>query len=89
MPSTGVSTESFATATKAADTKGPKLKMAMIGCGGIVEAHLKALADFPDVQVVAAVDSNPARLEVMKEKYGITKLYSDWNQMLKEIKPMP
>ncbi len=87
MPSTGVSTESFATATKVADTKGPKLKMAMVGCGGIVEAHLKALADFPDVQVVAVVDSNPARLEVMKEKYGITKLYSDWNQMLKEIKP--
>ena len=86
MASTGVSTESFAQERKA-DYTGPRLKVAIIGCGGISETQLKAFEAMPDVEIVAGADINPLRLEVMKDKYGISALYADYHKMLKEIKP--
>src|ERR1700722_16438762 len=35
---------------------GKKIRMAFIGCGGIGQTHLGVLKNFPDVEVVAAVD---------------------------------
>jgi predicted dehydrogenase len=81
MPEKSVSTESFASA-KAEHYQGKKLRVAIIGCGGISEVHLRALEKFPDVQIVAGVDINPDRLAVMEEKFHITRLYSDWKKML-------
>jgi predicted dehydrogenase len=86
MAEKSVSTESFAAEVRQEYT-GPKLKMAIIGCGGISETHIKALQSFPDVELVAGVDVKPRRLKTMEEKYGFTHLYTDWKKMLKEIKP--
>lgn len=81
-----VSTESFAS-DETQEYKGKKLRLALIGCGGISEVHLKALQTIPEVEVIAGVDIKPERLKVMEEKYGIKKLYKDWKEMLKEVKP--
>jgi predicted dehydrogenase len=86
MAEKSVSTDSFAVA-KQAEYKGKKLRVAMIGCGGISEMHLRILEKFPDVQVAAGVDINPERLKVMEEKFGIRKLYKDWKKMLKSVRP--
>jgi predicted dehydrogenase len=86
MANSGVSTQSFAR-QDAADYKGPRLKVAIIGCGGISETQLKAFESMPDVDIVAGVDIDPRRLEVMKDKYSIPALYADYHKMLKEIKP--
>ena len=86
MADTSVSNESFATETKS-QYNGPQLRIAIVGCGGISEIHLNALRSFPDVEVVAGVDINPARLKVMQEKFGMTRLYRDWKKMLKEVQP--
>jgi len=59
----------------------------MVGCGGICETHLAAYKTIPEVEVVAGVDIKPERLEVMREKYGMTRLYADWRAMLAEVKP--
>lgn len=67
--------------------KGKKLRVAIIGCGGIAQSHLEAYKQIPEVEVVAGVDIVQERLDVMKEKWGVTKLYKDWKKMLKEIKP--
>jgi predicted dehydrogenase len=45
------------------------------------------LKNFADVEVVAGVDIDPARLEVMQEKWGVDKVYKDWKAMLKDVKP--
>jgi predicted dehydrogenase len=87
MANTGVSTESLATEAKATVHQGPKLRVAIVGCSGIGEIHLKALADFPDVELVAAVDTRAERLDTMKAKFGIKNLYTHWKQMLGEVKP--
>jgi predicted dehydrogenase len=81
-----VSTESFAVEKKQEFT-GKKLRIAFIGCGGISQTHLDAMKTMPDVEIVAGVDIDPARLKIMKDKWGVTQLYEDWKTMLKEVKP--
>ena len=86
MAGTGVSTESFATDSKATYS-GKKLRVAIIGCGGISNLHLKTLKKFPEVELVAGVDIKPERLEWVEREHGITRVFKDWKQMLKEVKP--
>jgi predicted dehydrogenase len=86
MAEKSVSQDSLAT-EEVKEYKGPKLRVAMVGCGGISEVHLNVLKTFPDVEIVAGVDIKPHRLKVMEEKFGIKALYKDWKQMLKEVKP--
>ena len=86
MAEKSVSTESFATETRQEYT-GRKLRVAIIGCGGISETHIKAFQAFPDVELVAGVDVKPQRLKAMEEKYGLKHLYTDWKKMLKDVKP--
>lgn len=86
MPEKSVSQDSFATEQKK-EHKGPKLRVAIIGCGGISELHIRILQRMPEVELVAGVDIKPERLKLMNEKYGFTRLYEDWKKMLKEVKP--
>jgi predicted dehydrogenase len=86
MANTGVSTESHA-APPAVAASARNLRVAMIGCGGICDNHFRAFAGFSDVEVVAAVDKSPARLDAIRQKYGIARLYTDWKTMLAEVQP--
>ncbi|HUO08817.1 MAG TPA: Gfo/Idh/MocA family oxidoreductase [Phycisphaerae bacterium] len=85
MPS-GVSNQSFATETKQQST-GKKLRVALIGAGGISDLHLNTLKKFGDVEVVAATDDRRERLDWVREKHGITALFTSWKEMLKAVKP--
>ena len=67
--------------------KGKKLRVAMIGCGGIAQTHMTAFKDMPEVEVVAGVDVVPARLKAMKDKWGVAALYDNWRTMLKKVRP--
>ena len=51
--------------------KGKKLRVAIIGCGGIAQAHLTAYKDIPEVEIVAGVDIVADRLAVMRDKWGV------------------
>lgn len=80
--------------TKMEDTKVPhknqKLRVAIIGCGGIAQTHLSLYKRLiPEVEIVAGVDILPERLDVMEKEWGVphSALYTNWKQMLKEIKP--
>jgi predicted dehydrogenase len=86
MAEKSVSTDSLAAQTQQNYT-GKKLRMAIIGCGGIAQVHLGALQNFPDVEIVAGVDIDPDRLKVMAEKWNVKDTFSDWKKMLKEVQP--
>jgi predicted dehydrogenase len=86
MPRSGVSTESFATESRQHQGD-KKLRVAIVGCGGISDIHFRTLATFPDVQIVAAVDDRTERLEWAREKHGVTALFSHWTRMLEQVKP--
>lgn len=64
-----------------------RLRFAIIGCGDISRMHGDALASMPEVELVAAVDLNPDRLQGMKRTYGIKGLYGDMRTMLRESRP--
>ena len=87
MADKSVSTDSLAMDDGKPTFTGKKLRVAFIGCGGIAQTHLNALKDFPEVEIVAGVDINPARLKTMQEKWGVDKVYSDYKKMLKEVQP--
>jgi predicted dehydrogenase len=86
MAEKSVSTDSLA-APAVATHAGRKLRVAMVGCGGIAQVHLGALAEFPDVEVVAGVDVDPVRLDVMKDKWKVSSTFADWKAMLAEVRP--
>lgn len=86
MANAAVGTESLGLASED-KFAGKKFRIAFVGCGGIAQTHINALKNFPDVEVVAGVDINPARLKQMEEKHGVTRLYKDWKKMLKEVQP--
>jgi len=86
MAEKSVSTESFAVVKKQ-EFHGKKLRIAIVGCGGISQMHMSVWKTFPDVEVVAGVDIDPSRLKVMAEKHNVTAVYEKWATMLKEIKP--
>ncbi|MBM3216067.1 Gfo/Idh/MocA family oxidoreductase [Candidatus Poribacteria bacterium] len=59
------------------------VKLGLIGAGGIAQAHFGAMSKVPAAEIVAACDLVPANLERAKERWGVEKLFSDYNEMLK------
>ena len=65
----------------------PKLKSVLIGCGAIAREHLATLAELKNVEVVAVCDLSDARAEATTERFGIAKSYSNYDEMLYDVKP--
>ena len=83
----GVSTESFRTESQT-QHKGRKLRIAVIGCGGISNVHLNCYKKFSDVEIVAGVDIKPERLEWAQKEHGVPAVFESWKEMLKKVQPM-
>ncbi|MBO5363088.1 MAG: Gfo/Idh/MocA family oxidoreductase, partial [Clostridia bacterium] len=62
-----------------------KIKVAVIGVGSISESHIAGYKKDPNTELYAFCDINPERLQYMGKKHGITRLYTDEAQMLKEL----
>lgn len=60
-----------------------KIKVGVIGVGSIATQHIASYLKNPDVELYALCDINPERLKLMGEKYGVTRLYTDKDEMLK------
>ena len=84
---------STAIAGKKAAYKGRKLRIAIIGCGGICQSHMAAFKNIDNAEVVAGCDILQERLDLMNEKWGLPKeaLFRDgtqkpWLAMFKAMK---
>lgn len=60
-----------------------KLKVGIIGVGGISSAHISGYLANPNVEITAFCDINAQRLKEKGEKYGVTHLYTDVDEMVK------
>ena len=59
------------------------VKLGVIGCGQVTEhKHLVVLQHLPDVEVVAAADTDPARLTLVADRFRITHRYTDYKALL-------
>lgn len=65
-----------------------KLRVAMIGAGGMANAvHYPSLAAFDDVEIAAICDLDETRLNTTAEKYGVAKRYADYREMVEDVAP--
>lgn len=62
-----------------------KLKIGVIGVGGISKSHIAGYQNNPNVELYALCDINEERLKQKGELYGITRLYTDKDEMLREL----
>jgi virulence factor len=67
---------------------GEKVRVAMVGAGSMANAvHYPSLASFKDVEMVGICDLDPQRLHTTADKYGISKRYTNYQQMIEELAP--
>lgn len=62
-----------------------KTKIAIIGVGNISGVHISAYQKNPDVELYAFCDINETQLNKRGEEFGITRLYTDCEEMLHEL----
>lgn len=62
-----------------------KVKIGVVGVGNISECHIDAYVENPHVELYAFCDINEARLREMGQRYGITRLYTSEEEMLKSL----
>lgn len=64
-----------------------KIKIGVIGVGSISECHIESYKKNPDVELYAFCDINEETLKLKGERHGITRLYTNLDEMLalKEI----
>jgi myo-inositol 2-dehydrogenase / D-chiro-inositol 1-dehydrogenase len=66
-------------------SENPPLRLAVIGCGRVVEqCHLPALRTFAGLEVAALVDSDPDRLDRVAGGLGVRRRYRDYREMLND-----
>lgn len=65
----------------------PKLTAALIGCGAIAREHLAAVAALENAEVTALCDISAARAEAAAERFGIARWYTNYQQLLADIRP--
>lgn len=59
-----------------------KLKIGIIGCGGISRMHISSYLKNPDVELYALCDINEERLKKAADEYGITRTFTNKEDML-------
>lgn len=75
-----VSTDMAARKTR----KSNRLRVGIIGNGGIGTVHARAYSKLPDVQIVALCDLIIERAQKLGEAHGVARLYTDYETMLAE-----
>ncbi len=61
-----------------------KLRVAVIGCGGMGNAHLSAYTQMSDVEVVAVCDIVPEKAKAYAEKFGVARYVLDYNELVND-----
>jgi predicted dehydrogenase len=55
-----------------------KVRIGIIGCGGIARSHIKAYLTMPDVEIVAGCDIVPGRAKTFMETWGVPDAKTDY-----------
>ncbi|RRJ94891.1 gfo/Idh/MocA family oxidoreductase [Opitutaceae bacterium TAV4] len=64
------------------------LRIAMIGAGQLATAmHYPSLTSMPDIEIAAMCDMNPERLNLIGDRFGVSKRYTNYRTMLEETAP--
>ncbi|MSR82851.1 MAG: Gfo/Idh/MocA family oxidoreductase [Candidatus Latescibacteria bacterium] len=74
-------------AKKAAAPRSKKLRVALIGAGGIAGAHMRYYVKMEDVELVALADVSVESMARRAEEFKVPDCFTDYRKMLKKIRP--
>ena len=60
------------------------LRMGVIGLGWFGEIHAETIAGVPNLELAALCTRTPERLAELGKKFGVSKLYRDYREMLED-----
>jgi len=63
------------------------LKIAIVGCGKIADAHVEQIQRIPSAQLAAVCDLDPIMAEQLASRFAVPHRYSDAAKMLEAEKP--
>lgn len=63
------------------------MRVAVVGCGQIADAHIQEIRRVPGAAVVAVCDANPHMAEQAATRFQVPGNYTDLDRMLAEAKP--
>ena len=55
-----------------------KLRIGIIGCGGIAHSHIRSYLNMPDVEIVAGCDIVPGKAAAFFKKFGVEGVRTDY-----------
>ena len=65
-----------------------KVRVAFIGAGGLANGvHYPSVASLPDVDLAATCDLFADKAQATAERFGIPRVYTDYQRMLEEVDP--
>ena len=59
-----------------------KIRVGIIGTGGISQSHVEGYQQIPNVEFVACCDINEPKVKNYAEKYGFARYYTDCHEMM-------
>ena len=63
------------------------LKVAIVGCGKIADAHASQILRISDCEIVGVCDCEPLMAKQLQERFPIKHYFSDLNRLLAESRP--
>jgi len=68
-------------------SEGKKVRIGMVGTGGIAHAHMRPYMGFDDVEIVGACDIVPGKAREFLDKYGLTsaQAFENVNDLIKNV----
>ncbi|MCZ8517573.1 Gfo/Idh/MocA family oxidoreductase [Paenibacillus filicis] len=60
-----------------------KMKFAIVGAGVIAPFHAKAITQNPNAELIAIADVELGKAKLLGERFGVTSVYSNYEEMLK------
>jgi predicted dehydrogenase len=55
--------------------------------GWLPLSHAEALQSLPDFELVAVCDVDPARATEVAQRFGVSRVFSDYRQMIRDVRP--
>ncbi|MYD50835.1 MAG: hypothetical protein F4W93_05045 [Dehalococcoidia bacterium] len=66
-----------------------KLRVAIIGCGRMGQHYTEVYNTFENTEVVAIAEYNDDRRNVVGERFGVTALFKDAEEMYQQMEEVP
>ena len=63
------------------------LKVAIVGCGKIADAHASVIQRIPGCEIVGVCDREPLMARQLQERFPVKKCFADVSALVSEARP--